>query len=101
MIAGDDGNAMEGGLKNVVSAARHQAAADEGDGGQRIKRSQFPDTIDQKHAAGERFAAPQRTPPHPEAQFLDEFRNHGKTLRMPWREHHHRLRMIGQNIAKR
>ena len=38
VIAGDDGNAIERGLKNVVSAARHQAPADERDCGQRIER---------------------------------------------------------------
>src|ERR1700686_2906214 len=33
-VAGHDGNAIEGGLKNIVSTARHQAATDERDGSQ-------------------------------------------------------------------
>jgi outer membrane murein-binding lipoprotein Lpp len=69
VVAGDDGNAIQCGLKNVVSAARHEAAADEGDRGQRIERSQLSDAIDQEHAASERFAAPQGSPPHAEAEF--------------------------------
>src|SRR4030088_2013871 len=48
VVAGHNGNAIERGLKNVVSASRHQAATDECDGSQRIERSQLPDTIDQK-----------------------------------------------------
>src|SRR2546429_5127302 len=101
VVAGDDGNAMEWGLKNIVPAARHQAAADERDSSQRIERSQLPDTIDEKHAASERFATPKRTPPHSEAKFLDERCNFRKPLRMARRKDHHSLRMIGQDVAKR
>src|SRR5208282_5173586 len=101
VVASDDGNAVECWFKNVVSAARHQAATDERDRGQRIERSQLPDAIDQKHAASERFAVPQRTTPHPEAELLDELPNLRKTLRMAGRKDHHGLRMIRQNIAKR
>src|SRR6202035_2070121 len=101
VVASHDGNAVEGGLKNIVSTARHQAATDERDGGQRIERSQLPDTVDQKHSASERFAAPQGTPQHSKAEFLDERRNFRKPLRMPGCKDHHGLRMIGQDVAKR
>ena len=81
MVAGDDGDAVESRLKNVVTAARHEAAPDEGDGGQRIERGQLSDTIDQKHAAS-KVRRSTGTPPHPEAESFDELGNLRKSFRM-------------------
>ena len=47
------------------------------------------------------FAAPQRTPQHAEAEFLDEIGNLLKALRMARRKDHHSLGIIGQDVAKR
>ena len=101
VVAGDDGNAIQSGFQDVVSAARHEAAADEGDSGHRIERGQLSNAIDQEDAASERFAAPQGSLRHAEAEFSHEVRDFRKALGMAGRKDHHRLGMIGENVAKR
>ena len=48
----DDGHAELSRLQRVVAAGRDEAAADEGDGGERIDRSQFADGVEQDDLSG-------------------------------------------------
>ena len=48
VVARYDGNSVLRGLDDVVSAARDQASAYEGDIGQAIERGQFSDRVNEK-----------------------------------------------------
>src|SRR5579863_6442415 len=100
MVAHDDWNSVQCRLDDIVSTARDEAPANERHIGQRVKRREFANRVNQQNATGNRIAAPQRTSPEADPKLLDQFGHFAEPLRMTRRQDQGSARMTGQNIHK-
>src|SRR5438270_6880742 len=85
-------------LKDVVAAARHQTAADKGDAGQAVERSQFADAVEQKYRARERLPGPSATPPKRDMASAQQLRSFSEALRVARGQDHDRIGMLAQHL---
>src|ERR1039458_924321 len=98
MVAYDDGNSVYCGLDDIVSPAGDQAAANERNLRQRVKRREFANGVDQQDSTENRIAAPERTSPESDSKFFEQFGHFAEPLRVTWRQDQYGARMAGQNV---
>src|SRR6266404_632819 len=101
VVADDDGDAVTGGLDDVVAAPGNQAAAHKCDVSQAVDGRQFADGVEQNDAAGDRLAAPERPSPEVDTEAFEQSCHLGKALGMARGQDHDGAGMAGLNALKR